>query len=187
MTDALRERILDAAYELTSSRGWSAVTMAGLGQTVGVSRQSVYNEFGSKEQVADALVAREVSAFLGAVQVQMSRGETPAQSVTLAADAVFAMAAENPLLHSMLTAAAGADSPVLPLLTSQAQPVIDVAVALITEALRTRFDDLLPANELRIAVESVVRVVLSHVVQPGRSDAADIAFVADRLLASKPR
>ena len=29
--DDLRERILDAARQTTSERGWSAVTMAGLG------------------------------------------------------------------------------------------------------------------------------------------------------------
>lgn len=183
MTDILRERILDAAYQVISQRGWSAVTMAGLGQAVGVSRQSVYNEFGSKEQVADALVAREVAGFLTAVTVEMAQGDTPAHAVVRAADAVFTMAAENPLLHSMLSAAAGGDSPVLPLLTSQSQPVIDAAVALITDGLTSRFEDLPPAEELRIAVETVVRVVLSHVVQPGRSDAADIAFLAERLLA----
>lgn len=183
MTDTLRERILDAAYEMISQRGWSAVTMAGLGQAVSVSRQSVYNEFGSKEQVAHALVAREVTEFLTAVTVEMTHGDTPAQSVARAADAVFTMAAENPLLHSMLSAAAGGGSPVLPLLTSQSQPVIDAAVALITDTLTSRFEQLPPAGELRIAVETVVRVVLSHVVQPGHSDSADIGFISERLLA----
>ena len=181
--DDLRERILDAARQTTSERGWSAVTMAGLGQAVGVSRQSVYNEFGSKDQVATALVTREVSLFLNAVAEQMATGDSPAEALARAADTVFTLAEDNPLVHSMLGAAVGADSPVLPLLTSQSQPVIDAAVTLITGGLTSRFDELPPAPELRIAVETVVRVVLSHIVQPGKSDSPDIAFIAQRLLA----
>lgn len=61
--------------------------------------------------------------------------------------------------------------------------MIDAAVTLITGGLTSRFDELPPAPELRIAVETVVRVVLSHIVQPGKSDSADIAFIAQRLLA----
>ncbi len=183
MVDPLRERLLDAALVVTSERGWPAVTMAGLGQAVGVSRQSVYNEFGSKEQVAAAMVTREVSRFLDAVDEALATGHTPTDSLERAADVVFAMAEDNPLLRSMLGAAAGVDSPVLPLLTTRSQPVIDAAVHRICQSLIDHFQDLPPDTELRLAVDAVVRVVLSHVVQPGPSDPADIAFIAGRLLA----
>jgi AcrR family transcriptional regulator len=182
MVDRLRERLLDAALVTTSERGWSAVTMAGLGQAAGVSRQSVYNEFGSKEQVAAAMVAREVGRFLNAVDDALATGHTPTDAVERAAGTVFAMAEENPLLRSMLGAAAGVDSPVLPLLTTQSQPVIDAAVHRICQHLIDRFQDLPGDTDLRLAVDAIVRVVLSHVVQPGPSDAADIAFIAERLL-----
>ena len=133
--------------------------------------------------MATALVTREVSLFLNAVAEQMATGDSPAEALARAADTVFTLAEDNPLVHSMLGAAVGADSPVLPLLTSQSQPVIDAAVTLITGGLTSRFDELPPAPELRIAVETVVRVVLSHIVQPGKSYSADIAFIAQRLLA----
>ena len=64
--------------------------------------------------------------------------------------------------------------------------MIDAAVTLFTAGLMSRFDDLPPDPDLRIAVETVVRVVLSHVMQPsGRPEqtADDIAFFAARALA----
>ena len=39
---------MDAAVRLTAQIGWSQVTMARLAQEVGVSRQTVYNEVGTK-------------------------------------------------------------------------------------------------------------------------------------------
>ena len=88
--------------------------MAGLGQAVGVSRQSVYNEFGSKDQVATALVTREVSLFPNAVAEQMATGDSPAEALARAADTGLHLAEDNPLVHSMLGAAVGADSPYRP-------------------------------------------------------------------------
>ena len=76
-----------------------------------MSRQSVYNEFGSKDQVATALVTREVSLFPNAVAEQMATGDSPAEALARAADTVFTLAEDNPLVHSMLGAAVGADSP----------------------------------------------------------------------------
>ena len=47
----LRTRILDAAIEVVAESGWSGVTMIAVGERAGVSRQSVYNEIGSKPQL----------------------------------------------------------------------------------------------------------------------------------------
>ena len=61
------ERILAAAAEMTAELGWSGVTMAALAERVGVSRQTVYNEWGSRDRLAEAMVMRELGAFLDEV------------------------------------------------------------------------------------------------------------------------
>ena len=43
-----RERLLEEAAELTRAGGWQSITMAKLADRVGVSRQTVYNEIGTK-------------------------------------------------------------------------------------------------------------------------------------------
>lgn len=168
-----RERILRAAR--AAAQDWNSLTMGALAQRVGVSRQTVYNEFGSKAGVADALVAREVAAFLLEVNAQIAAGETPADAATRACDAVFEMAAANPVVRAAITAAGGRPSPLLPLFTSAS--LIDAVVARADTALRARFGAPVP----RPALDALVRLVISHIVSPGGPP--DLRFVADRLLA----
>ncbi|HRI97380.1 MAG TPA: TetR/AcrR family transcriptional regulator, partial [Nocardioides sp.] len=66
---AMRERVLEAAVTLTTDDGWAHVTMARLAEVVGVSRQTVYNEVGSKPALAEAMILRELDRFLGLVTV----------------------------------------------------------------------------------------------------------------------
>ena len=49
----LRDRLVIAAIEFTTTKGWAALTMTKLADRVGVSRQTVYNELGAKPQLAD--------------------------------------------------------------------------------------------------------------------------------------
>ncbi len=164
-----RERVLDAAWTITAEQGWQAITMARIGAAAGVSRQSVYNEFGSKEQVAQALIARELLRFLDAVDEGIAHGETPAESASLAAQAVLDLADTNPLLRAALSAAAGSPSPLLPLLTSASQPLITTAAARVEASLLAKYPEL-GGSALPARVDAVVRLTLSHVVQPGRPE-----------------
>ena len=56
----MRDRVVDAAIRVTTERGWAKVTMSRLADDVGVSRQTVYNEVGSKNDLAEAMVDEEV-------------------------------------------------------------------------------------------------------------------------------
>ena len=47
--------------------GWSSLTMSKLADRVGVSRQTVYNEVGGKEGLAEAMILGELERFLGVV------------------------------------------------------------------------------------------------------------------------
>jgi AcrR family transcriptional regulator len=53
----VRERLLDAAAELFLERGYHGVGLDELGQAAGVSRQTVYNLFGSKAGLLTAMTA----------------------------------------------------------------------------------------------------------------------------------
>jgi AcrR family transcriptional regulator len=52
-----RERILDAARELFASRGFDAVTMSEVAEQAGVVRATVFNHFGSKGALVEAITA----------------------------------------------------------------------------------------------------------------------------------
>ena len=65
---AARESLLDAAYMALLRRPWSAVRMVDVAAAAGVSRQTLYNEFGSKDGLARALVRREADGYLAGVE-----------------------------------------------------------------------------------------------------------------------
>ncbi|PJN09002.1 TetR family transcriptional regulator [Streptomyces sp. CB01635] len=62
-----RESLLDAAGTALAGRPWPLVRMIDVAAVAGVSRQTLYNEFGSKDGLARALVRREADAYLAGV------------------------------------------------------------------------------------------------------------------------
>jgi len=69
------ERVLDAASEITREQGWGHVTMAKVAGLAGVSRQTVYNEFGAKPGLGQAMVLRELDRFLAVVAEELDARE----------------------------------------------------------------------------------------------------------------
>ncbi len=182
----IRERLLEAASQITCDTGWSDVTMAKLASLVGVSRQTVYNEVGSKPALGQALVLRELERFLAVVAEELDRYDDVVVAIRSAAEKILTMAQDNPLLHAVLSSAHGGTYELLPLLTTHSEPVIEAAIAVIAERIPERFPDLgLSTSELDVALDTIVRLVLSHVMQPGKSPARtaeDIAWISARVL-----
>ena len=182
----IRDRLVDAAFEVTCDSGWSDVTMAGLGAMVGVSRQTVYNELGSKPALGQALVLRELDRFLAVVATELDRHDDVVSAIRSAAEQILLMAWDNPLLHAVLSSAHGGTNDLLPLLTTQSEPLIEAATAVISERVPARYPDLgLAGRELEVALDTIVRLVLSHVMQPSGAPAevaGDIAWISARVL-----
>jgi AcrR family transcriptional regulator len=185
-TSSLHDRLLDAAWELTCTAGWSEVTMSKLAASTGVSRQTVYNELGSKPRIGQALVLAELDSFLAVVAAELDGNDDLVEAIRSAAEKLLRMARDNPLLHAVLSSAHSGTNELLPLLTTQAEPVIGAATAVIKERVVERYPDLgLSEHELDVALDSIVRLVLSQVMQPGKppvDTAADVAWIAARVL-----
>jgi AcrR family transcriptional regulator len=63
--DAQRERILDAARALFASRGFDLVTMGDVAEEAGVVRATVFNHFGSKGALVEAITEGVLDAWRG--------------------------------------------------------------------------------------------------------------------------
>lgn len=187
VTPSLRERIITEALRVTTDRGWSSVTMQGLADAVGVSRQTVYNEVGGKEPLAEVLILDELHQFLGIVNDAFDEHPTDlVRAIRAAVEGVLEHARGNALLHAVVSATHGAGSELLPLLTTHSESLLSTSKTVLLEALE-RYSIDLDTDRLDAAVDMVVRVVLSHVMQPSGSPtatAADIAWIAHRILSS---
>lgn len=184
-SSALRARIVAAAIELTTTSGWQAVTMTRLASAVGVSRQTVYNEIGSKPALAEAMVFDELDRFLAvAVQAFDAHPDDLVEAIRGAVRGVLAHAEDNALLHAIVSATHGAAPDLLPLLTTYAEPLLTVAEETIARRVGA-YRPPLPRRELDVVIDMVVRTVLSHVMQPSDTPArtADgIAWLIGQLL-----
>ncbi|MEU1301867.1 TetR/AcrR family transcriptional regulator [Streptomyces shenzhenensis] len=100
---AARESLLDAAYTALVRRPWSAVRMVDVAAAAGVSRQTLYNEFGSKEGLARALVRREADGYLAGIERALAGGVEPRERLTATAEWTAALARDNPIVRAMLT------------------------------------------------------------------------------------
>ena len=184
-TVTMRERVVEAAVRLTSEAGWSEVTMGKLAEVVGVSRQTVYNEIGSKPQLAEAMILRELDRFLAIVSVAFDRHPHDiVAAIRGASVGVLEHAQDNHLLHAIVSATHGADTELLPLLTTHAESLLGVAKVVIADRIEPYGVDL-DRKHLEASIDMVVRVVLSHVMQPSDTPAEtaeDIAWIAQRVL-----
>ena len=85
--ELLRNTLLDAACDELQDRRWADITMADIAHAAGVSRQTLYKEFGSREDFSQELVLREAERFLIAVQDAVNADlEDPATALSAAFD-----------------------------------------------------------------------------------------------------
>jgi len=185
VTTPLRQRIVAAAVQLTTEAGWAQVTMSRLADEVGVSRQTVYNEIGTKPALAEAMILGELDRFLGVVAAAFDEHpDDLVGAIRAASGRVLELAQDNRLLHAVVSATHGADTELLPLLTTHAESLLAVAKSVVTERVAP-YDIALDAEHLEAAIDAVVRVVLSHVMQPSGTPARtadDISWIAARVL-----
>ncbi len=179
-----REALLDAARHAVLGTGWATARMADVAAAAGVSRQTLYAEFGSKDRLAQALAVREVERFVaGAERARDGHEQTPASAVAASAEWTLRTAADDPLVKAVLT-----DDGLLPYLTTRSDALLDVVRDRDRAFLLARWPHLDPAD-VALAVDVVFRLLVSHLVSPAAPPdvaARDLARVVDLILPGAP-
>lgn len=175
----LRETLLDAAMEELEDRQWDEVTMAGVAARAGVSRQTLYKEFGSRDEFAQAFVIREGERFLAAVEEAiLGNRDDPRTALRTAFEVFLEAAAEHPLVRSALSGR-GAQS-ILPLLTTEAGPIVEFAGSRLAEIIVTGWPDA-PRHDVDLLSGNLVRLAISY-LSVRHDDPAETASEITRLL-----
>lgn len=166
MSDSpLRARILDATAGLTIGGGWAAVSMGKIASAVGVSRQTVHTEVGTKAELAEALVIREVEGFLAEVIAGFDGAPDVPTAIESSITRVLQRAEDSALVRGVVSAAHGADTELLPLLTTRPEHLLELATATV-QGLVAPFALPLPQARIDATIEVIVRVALSQVMHP---------------------
>jgi AcrR family transcriptional regulator len=157
----LRDTIIDAVDTLARSRGWSATTMSHVAEVAGVSRQTVYNEFGSRQTLVEAYVTREVESLVAEVETAVREHADDPSAALLAAFGLFLkLASDEPIIRIIVADAES--SQLMRLLTNLGTSVADDRIARLIM-------DVWPqagTEDAELIADSLVRLAISHAVTP---------------------
>src|SRR5256714_12892894 len=150
-------RVLDALFEAIGDYGLTRVTVEDVAQRAGLSRQTVYRYFPSRDHLVVALVSREEDKFLDGVRAAFLEHEDVETAVTESVRFVLAYAQGHPLVERLL----GPDQQTfLPYVTTRAEPAIVRARETLVELLAGR----LPHGDterLRTLIDGTTRALIS--------------------------
>ncbi len=154
--------------------------MAEVARAAGVSRQTLYKEFGSRDEFAQTFVIREGARFLDAVEQAIDAHlDDPRSAVEAGLEVFLTAAAEDPLVKLLLDD--DGTGGMLPLITTQSRPVLEWASARLCQAMRSGWPHI-EDEDAELLADSFVRLAISYVTMP-RSSSKDAATAAARLLA----
>lgn len=174
---ALRERLLEAAYETVSRYGMAKTTVEDVVKQARVSRATVYRVFpGGKDELLRAAVRWEMGRFFGRLAEAVAGAPDFASLVESGLAFAHAAVHEHEVLQKVLVTE---PERLLPLLTTeQDAPLAFITAFLLPYLERERragrvIDDV----DLAESADFVARMILSLVASPGAWDLDDPAQV----------
>lgn len=167
--EQLRDLLLDAAAALIGDRGWRQTRMADVAAAAGVSRQTLYQYYGSRGALEGALVLRETDRFLADVERAVAEHPGDAQAATSAAFEVFLGAvAQNTLIKSIVVQDGGGG--LASILDAHSSALITRARDRLEATFLAVWPHIAPADA-RLTAECVVRLAISHLTMPSDASA----------------
>ena len=175
----LRDSILDGMRELLLTRDWSSITLSDVAKAAGISRQTIYNEFGSRQGLAQGYALRLADRLVDQIEdaIGGNTGDIYAAFLQGFRD-FFAESAADPLVISLLTGSTKPD--LLQLITTDSAPIITRCSERLTETfmhswVRTSQED------AGVLARAIVRLAMSYVSMPPEAN-HDVARDLARLM-----
>lgn len=176
----LRSTVLDAVADLVVEHDWDRLSMATIAREAGVSRQTLYNEFGDRDGLLVAYVIRETGRFLDGVDEVIARHPDDLEAAVLAGfRTVLETAEAHPVVHAVVSGRASVH--VLdPLVAGADRPVVDLAVARLVQMIETGWPAV-DAGDAAALADVFVRLAISHLTE-GRGDVDGAVDVVRRVV-----
>jgi AcrR family transcriptional regulator len=100
-SDVSRERILDAATELFSTRGYAGSGVDLLAERSGIAKTAIYYHFGNKEGLLAAVLERAATHWIEAIHHASREGGDPLARLDRALVGMRAMLEERPWIYNL--------------------------------------------------------------------------------------
>jgi len=177
--ELLRQTLFDAARDQLQQRPWSEVTMADIASAAGISRQTLYKEFGNRSEFGLAFVINVGERFLDEVeQAVLVHTDDPRAAIGAALELFLRTAGEDPLIRMLLSD--DGTGGMLPFVTTQGLPVVSWATARLAGVIEQGWPQA-PKADVNVLAEALVRLAISYITTPSESPDATAAAMADLL------
>ncbi|MCX7621640.1 MAG: TetR family transcriptional regulator [Acidimicrobiales bacterium] len=171
-----RERLLDAAVRAAAVHGLAKLSVGDVARAAGLSRQTLYKYFPSKEALIAEAVSREADAMIAEVVAAADAHDDPRDALEAAIVTTLRLARAHPLLDRLITTEPEA---LLPVLMSRQGPVLATVRAVVAQIVERKLPNLAP-EELRHSADLLARVLLSYAMNPPEETPEQVAaFMAD--------
>ncbi|MDF0529854.1 TetR family transcriptional regulator [Tsukamurella sp. 8F] len=157
-----RSTAIEAARQILVDKPWAEITMAEIATLAGISRQTLYKEFGSRDGLAEAYVLRFVDGFLHIVRQEVdSHPGDPHTAIREGFGQFLALAISDPLVRHGI---AGPDpqTELLRLLTTDGGKIYTHATDGLTEIFMNSWAAV-PIDRARVLSDGLVRLAISNV------------------------
>jgi AcrR family transcriptional regulator len=173
----MRDSVLDAVGELLAEKAWPAVTMAAVAERAGVSRQTLYNAFGNREELAQAYLLREADRFLAAVEEAVTANAGDARrALGSSAELFLSLAGDHPMVRALSTQEG---EELVALATVRGGALLTGMTDRLSELIAATWPQV-DAEGARLLAATLVRLAISHAVLPTAAPeetAADIVRI----------
>ena len=175
----LRDSILDGMREMLLDRDWSNITLSDVAKAAGISRQTIYNEFGSRQGLAQGYALRLADRLVDQINIAIDGnvGDVYAAFLQGFRD-FFTESAADPLVISLLSGEAKPD--LLQIITTDSAPIITRCSSRLTESFMTswvRASD----EDAGVLARAIVRLAMSYISMPPEAN-HDVARDLARLM-----
>jgi AcrR family transcriptional regulator len=135
--------------------------MSDVARSAGISRQTVYNEFGSRQALVQAYVTREIESLVADVEAQVRGGSHDPHAALQAAFSLFLrLASDEPVVRIIVANAEGGE--LIRLLTEVGRSVATGRIARLVVEVWPQVS--MPDAE--VLADSLVRLAISHALLP---------------------
>ena len=164
--ELMRQQVFVGLEELVHELAWSEITMSQVALRVGVSRQTLYNEFGNRDELSRSYVLWASEGFLDEVEraVRQHRDDF-ARALQSALELFLGLARDHPMVRALVSTAGAEDLRAL-ISTSAGLPLIATAGDRLAEIILDTWPGL-PAGPIATFADTVVRLAISHLTVPG--------------------
>lgn len=176
-----RERVLDAAESRAVEVGIARLRVGQVAAAAGVSRQTVYNEFGDKFGLAEALALRIVKRLMRVLQAAMTEQPSLPEAAAAGLTVALRAARAEPLVRLVLDRDDRDDF--IALVTTDAGSVLQAAHDQVVE-IATRLWPQERPEDVELAADVVVRLAVSHIVcktEPVEETAKKVARLVEAI------